>query len=74
MTKKFTFTNSTGGAVVNHQDWVKTLSLGDQEKFTAANIRQHAILAADPTTDNDPEWDAFWNRYVNETNTVLTIS
>jgi hypothetical protein len=74
MTKKFTFTNSTGGAVVNHQDWVKTLSPGDQEKFTAAVIRQHAILAADPTTDNDPEWDAFWNRYVNETNTVLTIS
>lgn len=73
MTKKFTFTNSTGGAVVNHQDWVKTLSPGDQEKFTAANIKQNASIAADPTADNDPEWSSFWDRYIKETNTVLTV-
>ena len=73
MTKKFTFTNSTGDAVVDHLYWVNTLSPGDQEKFAAAVIRQHAILAADPTADNDPEWDNFWNRYVIETNTVLNI-
>jgi hypothetical protein len=73
MTKKFTFTNSTGNPVVTHRAWVNTLSPGDQEKFTAANIRQNASIAADPTADNDPEWSSFWDRYIKETNTVLTV-
>jgi hypothetical protein len=73
MTKKFTLTNPTGKPVVSHSDWVKTLSPSDQEKLAAAVIRQNAMVAANPGPDNDPEWRAFWERYVKETNTTLTI-